>query len=100
MLEHLHTIVAKIDDNNESFGRDANATGSIKFTRTRAFGTKFCNEHSGGSEDLDSIVTRIGDNDIAFFINDDTVWTGKVSIFRSLKKLREINLEIKNTYVK
>ena len=68
-LEYLHSVVSKIHNNNGSVRRDANSTGSIKFTGIRALQPEFGDKDTGRGEDLDAVIARVSNDDVAFFVH-------------------------------
>ena len=86
LLEYLHSVVSKIDDNDCTFWWDANSAGPIELTRTLTFTSKLCNKGAGWREDLDAVIARVCHHDVTFFIDGYTVRPCEHALVGTLEK--------------
>ncbi len=68
-LEDLDAVVFSVTNNNVSRGRDGNPFQSFEFARPRSPATKLSQESSLRREDLDPVVARVPDKDVALVVH-------------------------------
>lgn len=69
-------------------GGDADAGGPVEFAGSAALDAELGHEDTLRGEDLDAVVPRVGDDDVALLVDSYAVRAGERPVFASL--LREM----------
>jgi hypothetical protein len=95
LSEDLNSVVAEIHDDQEAIRRHANARWSIQLPRTGTGSAKLAQEVPIWLEYLYSVIPGVGDNNVSFLVNGDTLWAKKLTIARAFSSKETSRLEIR-----
>ena len=85
LLEDLHPVIAKVDHDQLSLGRNAEPRGPVELAGSVALGAELVDEDALGAEDLDAVVATVGHDDVAFLVHGYTVGSGERAVFIALE---------------